>query len=339
MAPACLNIKDAIMNRSLFLITIALAFSLSNCAFAETNEVDAKHIQTLQVKAEHMLAGKEGADVYGLAKARALLDLALDEFYEDDRTGIIQAAIAEGEKLLTHPESALPFSVPNSPQLPGSEVIRDDLWNRIATMHASPDFGCAARQLGQLEVLLNWAGHEKWESGWSHAKPYVEQAENQTYDAEMEIKHCAEKRLAEMPKPTPVSAAPAVVTIEKYSLQTDALFAFDQSGIEHLVQGGQGKLDKLIESLKTWKHIDTINVVGHTDRLGKDVYNDKLSLSRAIHVKEYLGNALTQANISASGMGERESMVQCRGWGHSKALISCLQPNRRVDIIVTGQRE
>jgi outer membrane protein OmpA-like peptidoglycan-associated protein len=68
------------------------------------------------------------------------------------------------------------------------------------------------------------------------------------------------------------------------------------------------------------------------------VYNDKLSLSRAIHVKEYLGNTLTQAIISASGMGKREAVVQCRGWGHSKALISCLQPNRRVDITVSGER-
>lgn len=324
------------MNRSLFLITIALAFSLSNCAFAETNEVDAKHIQTLQVKAEHMLAGKEGADVYGLAKARALLDLALDEFYEDDRTGIIQAAIAEGEKLLTHPESALPFSIPTSPQLPGSEVIRDDLWNRIGTMHASPDFGCVARQLGQLEVLLNWAGHEKWESGWSHAKPYVEQAENLTYDAEITIKQCEAQRLAEERVEKP-SKAPVTLTVEHYTFSTDALFKYGKEGIEHLVAGGERKLGTLASTLRKWESIDKIEIIGHTDRLGSDAYNEKLSQRRAEHVRAYLaGHRLPAEIMIASGHGEREPLVHCNGTGKKPSLIDCLQPNRRVDITVTG---
>jgi OmpA-OmpF porin, OOP family len=328
------------MNISPLLMTLALAFSLSNCAFAEASEVDAQHIQTLQIGAEHMLAGKTGAESYGLAKARALLDLALDEYYEDDRTGIIPAATAEAEKLLAHPESALPFNVPTSPQLPGTEVIRDDLWNRVAAMHDSQDFGCAARQIGQLEVLLIWAGHEKWESGWSHAKPYVEQAENLTYDAEMDIRHCADARLASMPKPVavPIPTPAAVVTVERYTLQTDTLFAFDKSGIEHLVQGGQSKLGHLIQSLKRWKRIDKIEVVGFTDRIGREAYNNSLSLRRATNVKQYIGDAIAGVKIEASGKGENDPVVQCEGHGRTKALISCLQPNRRVEIVVTGER-
>lgn len=326
------------MKRFLTASSSALFF-LACQALADNTDTEAQKIQALQLKAEHALAGRTGSEAYAPVKARAFLDLALDELYEDDQTGIVQAAMAEADKLLANPELALPFSMPAKPLLPGSEAIREDLWNRIAAMHASPDFGCAARQLGQLEVLLNWAGHEKWESGWSHAKPYVEQVENQTYDAEMAIRQCESQSMASS-KPAEKSAPTPMVTIEHYTFSTDALFKFNKDGVEHLVAGGEQKLRALTNSLRKWKSIEKIEIIGHTDRLGSDSYNDELSGRRAKHVRDYLvERGLSADVILANGHGKSEPLVHCNGMKKTTRLISCLQPNRRVDITVTGIRE
>lgn len=329
------------MNRSLFAVTTALALGVPSFAHAGTGEAEAQRIQALQVRAEQSLAGKTGTDAYALARARAWLDLALDELYEDDRTGIVQAATLEAEKLLAHPQAALPFTMPAATSLPGAEVVREDLWNRISAMHASPDFGCAARQLGQLEVLMYWAGHEKWESGWSHARPYAEQAENQAYDAETAIRQCEAARPANKPATAaaPAAASPAPLMVEHFTFSTDALFEFGKDGIEHLVAGGERKLGALANSLKAWKSIEKIEITGYTDRLGSSQYNDRLSRQRAEHVRDYfVAQGLSADRVATSGRGESDPLVDCRGTRKTPGLIACLQPNRRVEITVHGAK-
>ena len=53
-----------------------------------------------------------------------------------------------------------------------------------------------------------------------------------------------------------------------------------------------------------------ITVIGHTDTVGNDAYNDKLSLERAQAVREILiGMGVPAANITAAGRGKRELLV------------------------------
>jgi outer membrane protein OmpA-like peptidoglycan-associated protein len=53
-----------------------------------------------------------------------------------------------------------------------------------------------------------------------------------------------------------------------------------------------------------------ITVIGHTDTVGADVYNDKLSLERAEKMRELLiGLGVPAQNISAAGRGKRELLV------------------------------
>jgi OOP family OmpA-OmpF porin len=86
-----------------------------------------------------------------------------------------------------------------------------------------------------------------------------------------------------------------------------------------------------------------VMVEGHTDRLGSAGYNQRLSLKRAESVKSYLVamGGLSPAKVSAGGKGLTEPVTQpddCRGMKRSARLIACLQPDRRVEVEVTGTR-
>ena len=77
-------------------------------------------------------------------------------------------------------------------------------------------------------------------------------------------------------------------------------------------------------------------MTGHTDRLGSQAYNEKLSLARADAVRDYLiSKGVPKDKIEAIGMGEKQPVVQC-DQKNRKELIACLQPNRRVDVEVKG---
>ena len=78
-------------------------------------------------------------------------------------------------------------------------------------------------------------------------------------------------------------------------------------------------------------------VVGHTDRIGSDDYNMALSQRRAQTVANYLSSRGVPADvIRAECAGETQPAVECSDKFGRSELIACLQPNRRVEIQVTG---
>ena len=142
-----------------------------------------------------------------------------------------------------------------------------------------------------------------------------------------------------VPPPTPIAAAPVTPApvIEKVALESDVLFEFDKA---QLRPEGQQKLDELADRLKD-AQVESILAVGHADRIGPDQYNEKLSAERAESVKQYLSQkGIEQQRVQAQGAGESQPITgdQCKGVRGSK-LISCLQPDRRVEIEVRGTRE
>ena len=103
---------------------------------------------------------------------------------------------------------------------------------------------------------------------------------------------------------------------------------------------GKAKLDELVSKAQAIK-LEVILAVGHTDRIGGDAYNQKLSEKRAAAVKEYLVSKGIEANrVYTEGKGEKQPVTgdKCKGNTKSKALIDCLQPDRRVDIEVIGTK-
>jgi OmpA-OmpF porin, OOP family len=137
------------------------------------------------------------------------------------------------------------------------------------------------------------------------------------------------------PPPPPVPAPPPPP--RRVSFSADTLFAFDRSEIR---PQGKVALDQFAHELGG-THFDSITVEGHTDRLGSQAYNQKLSVRRAEAVKSYLvsNGGVDAARISAVGMSESQPVTKaedCRGTKPNAKLIACLQPDRRVDVEVSA---
>jgi OmpA-OmpF porin, OOP family len=138
-----------------------------------------------------------------------------------------------------------------------------------------------------------------------------------------------EKQIAELQ----TAALPQAVHFSE-----DAFFDFDKAVLK---PKGRELLDKLVAQLADVKY-GTILVVGHTDRIGSAKYNQALSERRANAVRSYLVKAeIPPSNIRAVGRGKAEPLTDpgdCKGPVNPK-VVACLQPDRRVDIEVSGTKE
>lgn len=136
--------------------------------------------------------------------------------------------------------------------------------------------------------------------------------------------------------PAPVAVAPV---LQRVNLSADALFASNQSVVR---SQGQTHLDQFSQQLSGASY-ESISVEGHTDRMGSDAANQTLSDARAASVKDYLviHGRIDPARINARGMSESQPVTaaaDCPDSLSRAALITCLQPDRRVEIEVTGTR-
>jgi outer membrane protein OmpA-like peptidoglycan-associated protein len=118
------------------------------------------------------------------------------------------------------------------------------------------------------------------------------------------------------------------------------LFEFNKAT---LLPAGQQKLDDVAKNAQGAK-VEQVRIVGHADRIGSDQYNQELSERRAQAVKDYFAQKGADAQrIDAQGKGESEPVTgsQCDKLGKkaNAKLISCLQPDRRVEIELLGSRE
>jgi OOP family OmpA-OmpF porin len=142
-----------------------------------------------------------------------------------------------------------------------------------------------------------------------------------------------------MPEPAPAAPEPVKCTPQMDTITVDAakLFGYDKANLQ---AEGKAALDDAAAKIKAAPEIKAVIVTGHTDRIGSDAYNQKLSERRANQVKDYLAaQGVDAAIIEAVGKGESEPVVQCAGNKATKKLISCLQPNRRVEIRAEGKKE
>ena len=128
-------------------------------------------------------------------------------------------------------------------------------------------------------------------------------------------------------KPAPAPApAPAVAT--KVTYAADAFFDFDKSVLK---PEGKAKLDDLVSKVKGI-NLEVIIAVGHTDSVGSDAYNQKLSVRRSEAVKAYLvSKGIEKNRVYTEGKGEKQPVADNKtAEGRAK--------NRRVEIEVVGTR-
>jgi len=141
----------------------------------------------------------------------------------------------------------------------------------------------------------------------------------------------APKPAAAPPKPAPKPAAkpaPKPVT-EKVTFAADVFFDFDKAVLK---PEGKAKLDDLVSKLKGIA-LEVIIAIGHTDSIGSDAYNLKLSVRRAEAVKAHLVSKGIEPNrIYTEGKGKAQPIADNRtAEGRAK--------NRRVEIEVVGTRQ
>jgi outer membrane protein OmpA-like peptidoglycan-associated protein len=136
-----------------------------------------------------------------------------------------------------------------------------------------------------------------------------------------------------------VNAAP--VKLEEFSLQADALFKFGKSAAADLLPAGRQRLDELAARIGQLgaDAVTKITITGHADRLGLDALNQVLSRQRAESVQQYLASKGVPAGLlQASARGETQPVVHCKGEKPTPKLKACLAPNRRVEVVVYGQK-
>jgi OOP family OmpA-OmpF porin len=94
---------------------------------------------------------------------------------------------------------------------------------------------------------------------------------------------------------------------------------------------GKAKLDDLVGKVKGI-NLEVIIAVGHTDAVGSDAYNQKLSVKRSDAVKAYLvSKGIEKNRVYTEGKGEKQPVADNKtAAGRSK--------NRRVEIEVVGTR-
>lgn len=336
-------------NPVLSLLFVLLLSGISPAQAAEEIQAgNLRQIESLQRRADNLGFGEPaGADNYHLAKARAWLNLATSEYHESDTSGALAAAIAQAEALLDALENKQgDISMDTPVQVQGSEAVRPDLLDRIAALKKHDKFPCGQRPVAEAEVYLVWAGHELTESGVSHAESYQHNVENLIDEAQAAIEKCAAAPVVLVVPDVPVAPVVPVVAevlpppvLEKFTLSGDALF---EIGKATLNQSALWRLKKLSEDIKKEATLEEVELVGHTDRLRGDGHQERnqlLSEQRAENIKQYLvENGIPADKIHAKGVGSSQPVVECSTKQSRDKQIACLQPNRRVEIILRGSR-
>lgn len=136
---------------------------------------------------------------------------------------------------------------------------------------------------------------------------------------------------APAPAPTPETS--------RMNLSADAVFAFGKSDIASVSDEGRDQLDRLVRRLRRIRDIRAVRLVGYTDRIGGESYNDALSRRRADAVRDYLvAHGVPAEEITTEGRGAAEPLVTCPDLSGTR-LHTCLAPNRRVAVSIVAMRQ
>ncbi|MGV3742449.1 MAG: outer membrane protein OmpA [Burkholderiaceae bacterium] len=133
---------------------------------------------------------------------------------------------------------------------------------------------------------------------------------------------------APAPQAAPAPAPAPVPTAEKVSYAADTFFDFDKAVLK---PEGKKQLDDVVEKTKG-TDLEVIIAVGHTDSVGTDAYNQKLSIRRAEAVKAYVvSKGIPADRVYTEGKGESQPVADNKSAeGRAK--------NRRVEVEVVASR-
>ncbi len=289
------------------------------------------------------------SSAYAVERAEAELNFAVEEYEENDRTGILEPLLDDARRLIATQEPGHKGAVDLSlPVLPAVKRVRDDLWKMAGKAKENPrTLKCAGREIARLEAGLLELSHELYEvevkmNAPEHIGPYAAIPDGLAASLK---KALASEACLPPPIAPPVeiettervktaTRVEAAVEAEPIILSAAALFGFDKCREADILPEGRAKLDRfgalLAKQPDAWKRL---TITGHTDRLGRRLYNLRLSQCRADAVRDYLvkNSGLPASRIETRGMGATQPRVFCSGPVNAQ-LRNCLQPNRRVEM-------
>jgi OmpA-OmpF porin, OOP family len=187
---------------------------------------DRKTFEFMQGRIRALNAAGVPVSNYHLAKAQAYLDVALDEYQENDRSSFVDLALGEADGLLRGLESGAkglplatyPLDVDKNSKAVSAAArtpenrLRPDLWALAESMKQSEHFSCAAVPTAQLEVELLQAIHEDRIGGWRRTSPYVAIAESLSVLAQESLDDCDATAKASA-VPVMIAKAPELVAV------------------------------------------------------------------------------------------------------------------------------
>jgi OOP family OmpA-OmpF porin len=139
------------------------------------------------------------------------------------------------------------------------------------------------------------------------------------------------------PKPPTPPPPPPAAQVQKITLASKALFDFDKAVLK---PEGRAAIDsEIISKLNQVTKLELVLVTGHTDPIGTQQYNQKLSERRADAVRDYLvSKGVPKDKIETLGMGKTQPVpgLVCKQ-KNMKELIACYAPDRRVEVEVKGE--
>jgi len=112
--------------------------------------------------------------------------------------------------------------------------------------------------------------------------------------------------------------------------QRTVYFDFNKSTLN---EKEKHKLNEVSKMIVDSKEVESVDIVGYADQIGKPSYNKALSKRRADTVKAYLASrGLKTHKVRVEGLGETNSVTHCDSKMDRKDLINCLAADRRVEI-------
>jgi len=270
---------------------------------------------------------------YHYAKAVHWLEFAYDEYQMKNRSGVIEAALSEGTRLIASMEMRQANLPEDTPLIAGAARVREDLWSTVPKFKADKDgFRCSGGDVARMEVQLVWAGYIQKEMGWRSAKPYLQAAERYYRDALAAAETCprtiakVDESLAKLPPAKQVEV-----------LSDRVHFAYDRANIAVTTAP---VLDRIASILRANPNI-TITIEGHADERGGEDYNRRLSQRRADAVRAYLGAAgVETARMKTIAFGKSKPEVKggdAETYAVNRRVV--IVPSAGADLQVKPQRE
>jgi outer membrane protein OmpA-like peptidoglycan-associated protein len=266
-------------------------------------EDDMAYINSLRTRLEILNATGTQIEGYHFCKAQTWVDMAFDEYTDNDRSEVVAAALEQAETIITGLEQGAEISMA-TPVIATSKYLREDLWASAEAAKSSAAFECAACDVARLEVQLVWIGHETNELGWRHAESEIMAAER------------IERRIRK-------TAASCQGIEETQLLLPDRLhFAYDSSAI---TPQSAAVLKRIAEHMHSDEKI-RLQLKGHADETGSSDYNLALSQRRANAAREFLlDKGISTDRVTLRALGELDPLKT----GRSREARAY---NRRVEL-------